>query len=121
MICSFSSDLKGRSKDLILIRLFYHVSLIRHFLRDRGVKKNKNHTVQHYNNVYSLSRYLDLLANKTQYPCLGDAAGTVISFPPITNSNSTKVSAKGGNSMLVWRERERERDEQNTAFLSGGC
>jgi hypothetical protein len=39
-----------------------------------------------------LYRYLDLLADKTQYPCLVDKEAIVISFPPITNSDKTKVS-----------------------------
>ena len=37
------------------------------------------------------SRYLDLLNRKTHYPCLVDSDGKVISFPPITNSDVTKV------------------------------
>lgn len=41
--------------------------------------------------MFYFYRYLDLLKDKTQYPCLIDSAGTVISFPPITNSNNTKV------------------------------
>ena len=36
-------------------------------------------------------RYLHLLDGKEQYPCLVDADGDVISFPPITNSEKTKV------------------------------
>ena len=41
-----------------------------------------------------ICRYLYLLTDKTQYPCLVDGEGTVISFPPITNSDKTKVSSK---------------------------
>lgn len=36
-------------------------------------------------------RYLQLLDGKDNYPCLVDAEGVVISFPPITNSEKTKV------------------------------
>ena len=36
-------------------------------------------------------RYLQLLDGKELYPCLVDAEGHVISFPPITNSEKTKV------------------------------
>lgn len=36
-------------------------------------------------------RYLQLLDGKDNYPCLVDAEGAVISFPPITNSEKTKV------------------------------
>lgn len=38
-----------------------------------------------------LCRYLHLLDGKEQYPCLLDADGDVISFPPVTNSEKTKV------------------------------
>ncbi|KAL4710100.1 hypothetical protein ACJJTC_016502 [Scirpophaga incertulas] len=44
-------------------------------------------------NVYSgIHKFLYLLEGKPKYPCLEDASGTVISFPPITNSDSTKMS-----------------------------
>lgn len=36
-------------------------------------------------------RYLHLLDGKDSYPCLVDADGDVISFPPITNGEKTKV------------------------------
>lgn len=36
-------------------------------------------------------RYLHLLDGREHYPCLVDAQGDVISFPPITNSEKTKV------------------------------
>lgn len=36
-------------------------------------------------------RYLELLHGKELYPCLVDGDGGVISFPPITNSDKTKV------------------------------
>ncbi|KAK2513576.1 Lrrc47 [Columba guinea] len=42
-------------------------------------------------NVSGLHRYLQLLDGKDNYPCLVDAEGAVISFPPITNSEKTKV------------------------------
>ena len=41
--------------------------------------------------VFYFDRYLDLLKDKVQYPCLVDGEGHVISFPPITNSDKTKV------------------------------
>ncbi|KAF6109926.1 leucine rich repeat containing 47 [Phyllostomus discolor] len=41
--------------------------------------------------VSGLHRYLHLLDGKEQYPCLLDADGDVISFPPITNSEKTKI------------------------------
>ncbi|CAL1533774.1 unnamed protein product [Lymnaea stagnalis] len=39
-----------------------------------------------------IHKYLDLLKDKSHYPCLRDADGDVISFPPITNSEKTKIS-----------------------------
>ncbi|XP_040285222.1 leucine-rich repeat-containing protein 47 [Bufo bufo] len=42
-------------------------------------------------NVSGLHRYLRLLDGKEYYPCLVDAENAVISFPPITNSDKTKV------------------------------
>ncbi|KAL3063725.1 hypothetical protein OYC64_000123 [Pagothenia borchgrevinki] len=42
-------------------------------------------------NVTGLHKYLQLLKGKEMYPCLVDAEGHVISFPPITNSEKTKI------------------------------
>ncbi|KAJ8016676.1 hypothetical protein DPEC_G00009720 [Dallia pectoralis] len=42
-------------------------------------------------NVSGLHKYLQLLDGKELYPCLVDAEDTVISFPPITNSEKTKI------------------------------
>ncbi|KAM4737427.1 leucine-rich repeat-containing protein 47 isoform 2-T2 [Anableps anableps] len=42
-------------------------------------------------NVTGLHKYLQLLEGKSVYPCLVDAGGDVISFPPITNSEKTKI------------------------------
>ncbi|KAK1800933.1 hypothetical protein P4O66_004692 [Electrophorus voltai] len=42
-------------------------------------------------NVSGLHKYLQLLDGKDHYPCLVDADGHVISFPPITNSERTKL------------------------------
>ncbi|CAK9805563.1 Leucine-rich repeat-containing protein 47 [Anthophora plagiata] len=44
-------------------------------------------------NVYSgLHKYLYLLEGKPLFPCLLDSSDQVISFPPITNSDVTKIS-----------------------------
>ncbi|CAH2093425.1 unnamed protein product [Euphydryas editha] len=52
-------------------------------------------------NVYSgIHKYLYLLEGKPRYPCLEDASGRVISFPPITNSDETKMSPDS-KSMLI--------------------
>ncbi|NXI45405.1 LRC47 protein, partial [Galbula dea] len=42
-------------------------------------------------NISGLHKYLQLLDGKDSYPCLVDAEGVVISFPPITNSEKTKI------------------------------
>ncbi|XP_006885868.1 PREDICTED: leucine-rich repeat-containing protein 47-like [Elephantulus edwardii] len=42
-------------------------------------------------NISGLHKYLHLLDGKDNYPCLMDADGDVISFPPITNSEKTKI------------------------------
>lgn len=42
-------------------------------------------------NVSGLHKYLQLLDGKENYPCLVDAENEVISFPPITNSDKTKI------------------------------
>ncbi|KAH9502851.1 Leucine-rich repeat-containing protein 47 [Bulinus truncatus] len=39
-----------------------------------------------------IHKYLELLKGKSLYPCLRDSDGEIISFPPITNSEKTKVS-----------------------------
>lgn len=45
-------------------------------------------------------RYLHLLDGKENYPCLVDAEGDVISFPPITNSEKTKIKKTTCNLFL---------------------
>ncbi|XP_069774409.1 leucine-rich repeat-containing protein 47 isoform X2 [Narcine bancroftii] len=42
-------------------------------------------------NVTGLHKYLQLLNGKENFPCLVDAEDCVISFPPITNSDKTKI------------------------------
>ncbi|KAJ8371150.1 hypothetical protein SKAU_G00111780 [Synaphobranchus kaupii] len=42
-------------------------------------------------NVSGLHKYLQLLDGKENYPCVVDAQDHVISFPPITNSDKTKM------------------------------
>ncbi|XP_063799649.1 leucine-rich repeat-containing protein 47 [Pseudophryne corroboree] len=51
-------------------------------------------------NVSGLHRYLHLLDRKENYPFLVDAENTVISFPPITNSEKTKIR-KSTRELLV--------------------
>lgn len=47
---------------------------------------------QKQRNTYSgIHKYLKLLENQTKFACLEDALGNVISLPPLTNGDSTKV------------------------------
>ncbi|XP_023257358.1 leucine-rich repeat-containing protein 47 [Seriola lalandi dorsalis] len=63
------------------------VELIRHLhLEAEELRKQKKRQ-----NVTGLHKYLQLLQGKTVYPCLVDAEDHVISFPPITNSEKTKI------------------------------
>nr|XP_057940929.1 leucine-rich repeat-containing protein 47 [Doryrhamphus excisus] len=63
------------------------VELIRHLqLEANELRKQKKRQ-----NVTGLHKYLQLLQGKALYPCLVDAEGHVISFPPITNSEKTKI------------------------------
>lgn len=48
-----------------------------------------------------LFRYLQILDGKENYPCVVDAQDQVISFPPITNSEKTKVTLDCRETMLV--------------------
>ncbi|XP_020636911.3 leucine-rich repeat-containing protein 47 [Pogona vitticeps] len=51
-------------------------------------------------NISGLHRYLHLLDGKELYPCLMDAEGAVISFPPITNSEKTKLGKTSSDVLL---------------------
>ncbi|KAG5838728.1 hypothetical protein ANANG_G00226660 [Anguilla anguilla] len=42
-------------------------------------------------NVSGLHKYLQLLDGKENYPCVVDAQDHIVSFPPITNSEKTKM------------------------------
>ncbi|XP_057331602.1 leucine-rich repeat-containing protein 47-like [Microplitis mediator] len=52
-------------------------------------------------NVYSgIYKYLYLIEGKPLFPCLLDSANQVISFPPITNSDITKMSVNTKNMFI---------------------
>lgn len=64
------------------------VELVRHLhLEAEELRKQKKRQ-----NVTGLHKYLQLLDGKALFPCLTDAEGRVVSFPPITNSEHTKIS-----------------------------
>ena len=52
------------------------------------------------NTFSGIHKYLYLLKGKSRFCCLTDAEGTVISFPPITNSENTKVCVAGPDVIL---------------------
>ncbi|NXF11664.1 LRC47 protein, partial [Smithornis capensis] len=60
-------------------------------LRQLQVEAEEQRKQKKRQNVSGLHRYLQLLDGKDNFPCLVDAEGTVISFPPITNSEKTKI------------------------------
>ncbi|XP_068589087.1 leucine-rich repeat-containing protein 47 [Cebidichthys violaceus] len=68
-------------KEMTAIELIRHLQVEADELRKQ--KKRQN--------VTGLHKYLQLLKGKAMYPCLVDAEGHVISFPPITNSEKTKI------------------------------
>ncbi|KAL2103265.1 hypothetical protein ACEWY4_000133 [Coilia grayii] len=63
------------------------VDLLKH-LQQEADEQRKQKKRQ---NVSGLHKYLQLLDGKSHYPCLVDTEGHVISFPPITNSEKTKI------------------------------
>ncbi|XP_031724648.1 leucine-rich repeat-containing protein 47 [Anarrhichthys ocellatus] len=68
-------------KEMTAVELIKHLQVEADELRKQ--KKRQN--------VTGLHKYLQLLQGKAMYPCLVDAEGHVISFPPITNSEKTKI------------------------------
>lgn len=68
-------------KEMTAVALIKHLQVEADELRKQ--KKRQN--------VTGLHKYLQLLQGKAMYPCLVDAEGHVISFPPITNSEKTKI------------------------------
>lgn len=52
---------------------------------------------QKRNTVPGLYKFLHLVERWSLWPCLADAAGKVISLPPLTNSENTKISQETEN------------------------
>lgn len=80
------SDIK--IKPLMRSRMFTGAELFQQLQTEAdNLRKEKKR------NVYSgIHKYLYLLEGKSVYPCLLDSTDQVISFPPITNSDITKMS-----------------------------
>ena len=52
-------------------------------------------------NAYTgIHKYLYLIEGKPLFPCLLDSSEQVISFPPITNSDVTKMSPETKNMLI---------------------
>ncbi|XP_062889385.1 leucine-rich repeat-containing protein 47 isoform X2 [Mobula hypostoma] len=60
-------------------------------LRQLQVEADEQRKQKKRQNVSGLHKYLQLLNGKENFPCLVDAEDCVISFPPITNSDNTKI------------------------------
>ncbi|XP_034948886.1 LOW QUALITY PROTEIN: leucine-rich repeat-containing protein 47-like [Chelonus insularis] len=80
----------GRKNVFTAAELFKHLQIDADNLR-REKKRN----------VYSgIHKYLYLIEGKPLYPCLLDSSNQVISFPPITNSDITKMSVNTKNMLI---------------------
>lgn len=72
----------GKTKEFSADKLVQH-------LRDdaEALRKEKKR-----NTISGVHQYLNLLKDKEVYPCLKNDTGSVISFPPITNADGSKIS-----------------------------
>jgi len=52
------------------------------------------------NTLSGIHQYLNLLAKKSEYACLKDSSGRIVSLPPITNSDGSKID-ENTKSVLV--------------------
>ncbi|XP_041062222.1 leucine-rich repeat-containing protein 47 [Carcharodon carcharias] len=60
-------------------------------VRQLQVEADEQRKQKKRQNISGLHKYLQLLNGKENFPCLVDAEDHVISFPPITNSDKTKI------------------------------
>ncbi|XP_006871805.1 PREDICTED: leucine-rich repeat-containing protein 47 [Chrysochloris asiatica] len=78
-------------QDLKIIPLGRREVKAKDLMRQLQLEAEEQRKQKKRQNVSGLHRYLHLLDGKDNYPCLVDADGDVISFPPITNSEKTKI------------------------------
>ncbi|XP_057606660.1 leucine-rich repeat-containing protein 47 [Hippopotamus amphibius kiboko] len=78
-------------QDLKIIPLGRREVKAKDLVRQLQLEAEEHRKQKRRQNLSGLHRYLHLLDGKEQYPCLVDADGDVISFPPITNSEKTKI------------------------------
>uniref|UniRef100_A0A8C5Q6J5 Leucine rich repeat containing 47 n=1 Tax=Leptobrachium leishanense TaxID=445787 RepID=A0A8C5Q6J5_9ANUR len=79
------------SKDIKVVPLGRKEILAKDLVRQLQFEAEEQRKQKKRQNVSGLHKYLHLLDGKELYPCLIDAEDTVISFPPITNSDKTKI------------------------------
>ncbi|XP_070260044.1 leucine-rich repeat-containing protein 47 [Myotis yumanensis] len=78
-------------EDLKIVPLGRKEVKVKDLVRQLQAEAEEHRKQKKRQTVSGLHRYLHLLDGKEQYPCLLDADGDVISFPPITNSEKTKI------------------------------
>ncbi|XP_008572792.1 PREDICTED: leucine-rich repeat-containing protein 47, partial [Galeopterus variegatus] len=78
-------------QDLKIIPLGRREAKAKELVRQLQLEADEQRKQKKRQTVSGLHRYLHLLDGKENYPCLVDADGDVISFPPITNSEKTKI------------------------------
>ncbi|MBZ3873843.1 Leucine-rich repeat-containing protein 47 [Sciurus carolinensis] len=78
-------------QDLKIVPLGRKEAKAKELVRQLQLEAEEQRKQKKRQSVSGLHRYLHLLDGKESYPCLMDADGDVISFPPITNSEKTKI------------------------------
>ncbi|XP_069598653.1 leucine-rich repeat-containing protein 47 [Ranitomeya imitator] len=78
-------------KEFTIIPLNRKETNAKELLRQLKFEAEEQRKQKKRQNVSGLHKYLHLLDGKENYPCLVDAENAVISFPPITNSDKTKI------------------------------
>lgn len=78
-------------EDLKIVPLGRKEAKAKELVRQLQLEAEEQRKQKKRQSVSGLHRYLHLLDGKENYPCLVDAEGDVISFPPITNSEKTKI------------------------------
>ncbi|XP_012631232.1 leucine-rich repeat-containing protein 47 [Microcebus murinus] len=78
-------------QDLKIVPLGRREAKAKELVRQLQLEAEEQRKQKKRQSVSGLHRYLHLLDGKENFPCLVDADGDVISFPPITNSEKTKI------------------------------
>ncbi|XP_008850898.1 leucine-rich repeat-containing protein 47 [Nannospalax galili] len=87
-------------EDLKIVPLGRREAKAKELVRQLQLEAEEQRKQKKRQSVSGLHRYLHLLDGKENYPCLVDADGDVISFPPITNSEKTKIKKTTCNLFL---------------------